>query len=148
MGNHNRRGTLSIVGPGTEQLSVTDETVDCLGEVNDIMDIYNKHDILIAPLRAGSGTKFKVLESAAVGTIVITTEVGMEGLDGFTNYEELLLANSPDEFAQAVDFILTHPEKAAIIAKNARDAVHKYHSWEQVGKKLLAYYESVINSHR
>mgnify|MGYP000512923423 CR=1 FL=1 len=58
------------------------------------------------------------------------------------------LVAATHEFAQAVDFILTHPEKAAIIAKNARDAVHKYHSWEQVGKKLLAYYESVINSHR
>ena len=145
---YNKQGVLSVVGPGTDQLSVMDETIECLGEVDDIVDIYNKHDILIAPLRAGSGTKFKVLESAAVGNIVITTEVGMEGLDGFTNYEELLLANNPDEFAQAVDFVITHPEKATTITKNARDAVHKHHSWETVGKKLLTYYETVINNYR
>jgi glycosyltransferase involved in cell wall biosynthesis len=148
LSKHNKKGTLSIVGPGTDQLSIGDETIECIGEVDDIVDAYNKHDILLAPLRAGSGTKFKVLESASVGNLVITTDVGSEGLDGFKNYEELLVANTPEEFAQSVEFLILHPDKAKVIAENARDAVHKYHSWETVGKKLLKYYETVVDNHR
>lgn len=145
---NNRHGVLSIVGPGTKELSITDETVECIGEVGDIVDTYNKHDILLAPLRAGSGTKFKILESAAVGNLVITTDVGMEGLDGFEDYRELILANSPEQFSQAIEFVLANPHKAKVIVGNARTAVDKHHSWETVGKKLLKYYETVVSHHR
>ena len=57
--------------------------------------------VCVVPLLSGSGTRFKILEAWAAGRAVVSTTLGAEGL-GARDGEHLLLADDPDDFADAV----------------------------------------------
>ncbi len=66
-------------------------------------------DIAIVPIRYGSGTRLKILESFAHRVPVVSTTIGAEGLD-VENGVHLLLADHPDAFAAACERLLTEPD--------------------------------------
>ena len=72
-----------------------------------IQDELYKADFMIAPIRVGGGTKFKILEAMAAGLPVITTTIGASGLDT----KVLWIADSPDETLAAIDDVNKNPQK-------------------------------------
>ena len=66
-------------------------------------------DIAVVPIRYGSGTRLKILESFAHRVPVVSTTIGAEGLD-VEDQIHLLLADDPDEFAMACQRLLTEPD--------------------------------------
>lgn len=105
---------------------VVDESVE------DIRGAYGKASVILAPLRSGSGTKYKILEAMACGVPVVTTAVGSEGLDKTC----MIVKETDVELAQATIEILLYPQKYSEMTKRARKMVEEKFAWEIIGKKL------------
>ena len=92
-----------VVGanPGKEVTELTSGYVEVHGYVPDVRPYYRGAAVVVVPLLHGGGTRLKVLEAAASGKAVVSTSLGVEGLK-FRPGEDLLVADSPGEFADAV----------------------------------------------
>lgn len=94
---------INIVGSGLsgkyEKELSKNRNVHYLGFVDDIVHEYQKADAVIVPIRAGGGTRIKIIEALSYGKPVISTYEGAEGL-GLTDGEEILLASTSRQFAE------------------------------------------------
>ncbi len=88
-------------GAGAEMTSRASDDVRVHGYVPDAGPLFRGSRVLVAPMRYGAGAKGKVGEALAHGLPVVTTGIGAEGM-GFTAGRELLVADSPQDFAAAV----------------------------------------------
>jgi glycosyltransferase involved in cell wall biosynthesis len=98
--------------------------------------------IMIVPLFSGSGMRVKIVEGMAMGKAIVTTAIGAEGIAG-KDGQEFLIANTNNEFADAVIRLLQSPEKQQEIGKNARLYSEKVFDNSAIGKQLIAFYESL-----
>jgi glycosyltransferase involved in cell wall biosynthesis len=87
----------------------------------------------------GGGTRFKLLEAMAAGIPVVSTTVGAEGVPTRSG-EELLLADSPDDFAGAVLRLLDDPALCQRLTAAARILVREQFDWRAVVPKLEQIY--------
>ena len=103
--------------------------------VEDVTPLITESRACVVPLLEGSGTRLKILECFALGTPVVATSKGAEGLD-VTNGGNILLADTPQEFARAVTRLLAEPELARQLAENARDLVENFYDWGPIVERL------------
>ncbi|MEO8275484.1 MAG: glycosyltransferase [Thermoanaerobaculia bacterium] len=96
--------------------------VRIVGEVEDPIPAYHRHRALLVPLRAGSGTRLKILEAFAAGLPVVSTQLGAEGLEVEAD-RHLLVADDPTKFAAAVATLLGDPDLGERLAGEARRLV-------------------------
>jgi len=87
------------------------------------------------PLRIGGGTRLKILEAMALGTPVVSTRKGAEGLD-VTDGENILIADTAAGFVDAVLSLLDDSGLRARLAANARRLVETRYRWEDIGQEL------------
>lgn len=99
--------------------------------------------IAIAPLQVGSGTRLKILEAFAMRKAVVSTSVGCEGLSVVPG-KHLLIADHPQEFAQAVITLLNNPHMRTRLGNAGRALIETQYSWEHSGALLLR----VLETHR
>lgn len=92
------------------------------GFVRDLASLYRSADLAIAPLRAGGGTRIKLLEAAGHGVPSVATWLGAEGLDLHPG-RDILLADGAERFAGACAMLLTDAALARRMAGNARRRV-------------------------
>lgn len=105
--------------------------------------IYKEADLLLAPKRIGGGTSFKILESMATGTPVITTYLGNEGIDAVSG-RDILICESSDQFADTTIDMLSDDKKYRQISENARSFIKENFGWENITKKLEDVYKSLV----
>lgn len=108
-------------------------------------DIFNTADLLLAPIRVGGGTSYKILESMACGTPVVTTSLGKEGIDAEKD-RDLLVADSPEAIAKATVDVLTSAKEYQRLAENGRKQVAKTYDWPVIAQALEKVYSSVVHS--
>lgn len=123
------------------------ENVIFTGYIQDIRPVIKSSTACIVPLQVGGGTRLKILEALALGTPVITTSKGAEGLT-LQPERDLLVADSPSDFARAVIRVLSEPELREQLRVNGRKAVEAYDSHiiaENLHKLLL---EKLETSHK
>jgi glycosyltransferase involved in cell wall biosynthesis len=111
--------------------------------VNDIIQYYKQAAISIVPLRAGGGTRLKILEAMALGRPVVTTRIGCEGLD-VVDGEHLLVADNPQDFANCIIRLLKDKSLYKRIATNARELVVSTYDWDIIAKKLQDIYARIL----
>jgi glycosyltransferase involved in cell wall biosynthesis len=107
------------------------EQVEITGFVPDPATFLSETSAFIVPLQAGGGMRVKILDAWSRGLPVISTTVGAEGLvarDG----ENLLLADTPEAFAEAVVRVLREPALAARLAEGGRRTVEAHYDWRRV----------------
>src|SRR5262249_6513247 len=85
----------------------------------------------VVPLRIGSGTRIKIFEAMAMGKPVVSTTIGAEGLP-VENRKNILLADTPSEFAQRTIDLLTQPSTRQQIGAAARTLVETRYDWATV----------------
>jgi len=112
-----------------------DPSVLLSGYVPDIRPVVGKSWACVVPLRVGGGTRLKILEAMALGTPVVATSKGAEGLD-VTNGGNILLADEPEAFANAVIRLLGDPSLRASLAQEGRALVETKYGWEEIGRRL------------
>ncbi len=112
----------------------------------DTREIFQKADVLLAPIRIGGGTSFKILEAMASGTPVVTTSLGIEGIAA-KNGENVLIGDTAEALASHVKEIVSNNNLYEKIAKNARMLIEEKYSWELIVKKLEHAYQAALASH-
>jgi glycosyltransferase involved in cell wall biosynthesis len=105
------------------------------GYLDDIRPAITQSWICVVPLRTGGGTRLKVLEAMALGTPVVSTSKGAEGLD-VTPGEDILIADEPSEFADLVVHLLGDQALRARLAASGRRLVEERYSWKMCAQKL------------
>jgi sugar transferase (PEP-CTERM/EpsH1 system associated) len=111
------------------------EGVTLTGYLDDIRPYVARSWACVVPLRVGGGTRLKILEAMALGTPVVSTGKGAEGLK-VTHGEDILIADTPAEFADAVLRLLDDRALRARLATNGRRLVESQYGWEVIGEKL------------
>ena len=105
--------------------------------------IYQKSDILLAPLEVGGGSSYKIIEAMASGVPVVTTELGIVGI-GAKSGEHALVGKSDEELAKNVKKALQNPELSAKMVHTARAFVESTYNWQIITKSLEKVYEEAI----
>jgi glycosyltransferase involved in cell wall biosynthesis len=109
------------------------------GMVPDTRPYLSRAAVVVAPLRAGSGTRLKILEALAMGKGVVSTSIGCEGLN-LTPGRELLVADEPDAFAEAVVRLLDDRGEAAALGRRGRELVEASYHWPAAALMLEQFY--------
>jgi polysaccharide biosynthesis protein PslH len=112
------------------------------GYVPDIQGLIASAAISLAPIWSGSGTRLKIIEAMAIGTPVVSTRKGAEGL-AVRDDEHLLLANTPAAFAEAVVRLLNDPATGRRLADNARQYISENHDWSRIMPRYLGLLEQL-----
>lgn len=108
-----------------------DERLIVTGMVPDLRPYYAQAAVSVVPIRAGGGTRLKILEAFSVGVPVVSTRIGAEGIE-CQDGKELLLADSPDEFADKTIQLLQNQPLRSMLARNARDLVVTRYDWSKI----------------
>lgn len=111
------------------------------GYLDDIRPKVAQSWVSVVPLRLGGGTRLKILESLALGTPVVATDKGAEGLDLVPGHD-LLTANDPADFAAAVLRVLEEESLRATLSYNGRQVAKKY-DWQVIGQSFCNFVEEV-----
>ncbi|MEO6036484.1 MAG: glycosyltransferase [Verrucomicrobiota bacterium] len=114
--------------------------VKVTGGVPDVRPFYRKAWLQIVPLRIGGGTRLKIVESLAMGTPVVSTTIGAQGLD-LLHGEEILLVDSAEDFANETARALLDTQLRNHLERNGLKTVQSRFSWTTLGNILSARYE-------
>ncbi len=139
--------TFSIVGkePSEDVVRLGKmDGVEVTGAVPDVRPYVYGASVYVVPLRVGGGTRLKILEAMAAGVPVVSTSVGCEGLDVVPD-RHLLVADTPDKFAEKTVRLLEDRELGCRLALEGRALVEKRYGWNVVCNKLVDLYDSLLN---
>ncbi len=124
-------------------LGLKQKNVSVLGEVPDARAFILSKSIAIAPLFSGSGVRIKIIESMSLGKTVISTKTGAEGID-YTDGENIIIADTADEFAAAIVRLYKNQDEAVRIGKNARRLIEEKHENQKIIQQLQAFYQEIL----
>jgi glycosyltransferase involved in cell wall biosynthesis len=113
------------------------------GYLDDIRPTVARSWMSIVPLRMGGGTRLKILEALALGTPVVATSKGAEGLD-LVPERDLLIADQPTDFAAAVLRLLQDPALRETLGRNGRQAVKARYDWQMIGREFNDFIETIV----
>jgi glycosyltransferase involved in cell wall biosynthesis len=99
----------------------------------------------VVPLREGAGSRVKILEAMSLGTPVVTTSKGAEGLDVQPGLD-LLVADTPAGFAAETLRLLGAPELRLALSARARQTVRSKYNWALIGPAFNQFLEASLAS--
>lgn len=121
----------------SEKIAERGLNVTLTGFVDDIRPHVAAADVYVIPLWVGSGTRIKAFEAMAMGRPVVSTSLGVEGLD--VNHDEhFLRADNTPDFAAAILSLLDDGARRARIAAAARGLMEEKFSWAVVARQFEA----------
>ena len=120
-----------------------DESVNLSGYVEDIRPFVAGSTVCVVPLRQGGGSRLKILEAMALGTPLVATTKGAEGLD-VVHDEHLLIADDPHSFAEATVLLLRDAGLRHRLAANARGLVEERYDWREIGARFVDLVEETV----
>ena len=128
--------TVSIIGraptPAVKRLA-EDKGIRVTGRVEDVRPHVAEGDVYVVPLRIGGGTRLKIFEAMAMAKAVVSTTVGAEGLP-VTSGRNIVIADEPARFAQAVVHLIRDEEARRRIEAAARQLVVEKYDWAAVAQ--------------
>jgi len=113
------------------------------GVVENVAELLAASDVAIAPLFHGSGTRLKILEYFSCGLPVVSTTVGVEGLD-VMNGVHVLTEDDMNEFAIKVTKLLKDKASSTRLGKAARELVVNRYDWKKIARRLDAVYHVLL----
>jgi glycosyltransferase involved in cell wall biosynthesis len=130
---------MMIIGRPTPALlrrARADERLLVVGEVTDITPYLQQWTLMVVPLLHGGGTRMKILDAWAHGIAVVSTSRGAEGLRAAPG-EGLWIADSPQEFAEAVLHLLRDEAERLRLARRGYELVRRFYSWDVIAERVL-----------
>ncbi len=118
--------------------------VTVTGGVPDVRPYYRRAWLQMVPLRIGGGTRLKIVESLAIGTPVVSTTIGAQGLE-LKHGENILLADDPDSFASEISRALTDPELLQKIEQHGITTATERFGWPAIGARLARHYDTLVS---
>lgn len=114
------------------------------GRVDEVAPYIHGAKVHVMPLRMGSGTRLKLIQTLAAGKPLVSTQVGYEGFpveDGV----HLVSADTAPDFAVAVSTLLSHPDQATALGANGNAFAQQY-DWRVVVPKFEEIYLKISNN--
>ncbi len=123
-------------------LTSADSSIELPGLLDEaeLERLLNASAVMVVPVLAGGGMRVKILHAFASGIPVVSTTVGCEGI-AVTPGKELLVADSPQRFAEAVIELLGNADQALQMADMARTLVEEKYDWAIVCDRVEAAYQ-------
>ena len=121
--------TITIVGSNmpSEISNLESKHVKPLGYVKDLKQFLAEARVFVAPLRYGAGMKGKVGLSMSHGLPVVGTSIAAEGF-GVIDGKEMLVTDSPSQFAEYTVSLYRNPEQWNRLSKNSKSFIKKNYS--------------------
>ena len=134
-----------IIGgnPPPELLALAGSRIELTGFVSDLRPHLAAAAAVVVPLRIGGGTRLKIVEAMAMGKAIVSTTLGAEGIEAVSG-RDLLIADSPTGFADAVNRLLAEPGLAARIGQSARRVAVDRYGWSDAARKLEGFYRRIL----
>lgn len=109
--------------------------VTVTGSVPDVRPYIRGSALMVAPLNIARGTQNKILEAMAMGVPVVTSAIAAGGVDA-ESVTHFLVAQSPQDYAQAVLSIIDNPEERDRLAVSGRARMLSHHAWPKSMQRL------------
>jgi glycosyltransferase involved in cell wall biosynthesis len=129
-------------GPTDEVRALAGPGVHVVGEVDDLQPWYARATLAVAPLRAGGGSRLKILEAMAYGRAVVSTTIGAEGLE-LNDGTNVAIADDTATFAARIGALLDDPVARGTMAQTARRLVEGRYDWDDLAARLLTLYDEL-----
>jgi glycosyltransferase involved in cell wall biosynthesis len=143
--------SLEVVGRSPSRklqaLAEKEKGLRLTGWVEDIRPFVARGSLCIVPLRIGGGTRLKIFEAMAMSKAVVSTTIGAEGLPVQAG-ENILLADTPKDFAAAVLSLLRDPIQRNRLGSAARTLVQEKYSWTKVAQDFAETLRGVADRFR
>jgi glycosyltransferase involved in cell wall biosynthesis len=129
---------LLLVGrdPAPSVVGLADGNVQVTGTVPDVTPYLAESRVVVAPLRAGGGTRLKIMEALDVGRPVVATSLGCEGGEDLVG-RGVVVADTAAGLADAIASLLLDPARASALGRAGHDAVSAEHTWDRALAPLL-----------
>ncbi len=138
---------LRIVGsnpPRAVKALQRDPAITATGRVPDMRAAIGMATVAVCPVTVKVGIQNKVLEAMAMGLPVVCTREGAEGLAA-TPGRDLLVADSPTEFARQVNLLLDDAALRDSVGQAARRFVEIQHRWDVAARELERLYLEAVD---
>jgi polysaccharide biosynthesis protein PslH len=135
-----------IAGRGMphELLHLSKPNVLVIENVSDGKAFFHQHQVMVVPLLSGSGLRIKIIEGMAYGKAIVSTTVGAEGIN-YSNQENILIADTPAGFANAVIELLRNDSRRAAIESGASALAHREFDNLGVVAGLVGFYKNLLH---
>ena len=110
--------------------------------IKDIRTAYGGAHVLLAPIRSGKGTRYKILEAMATDTPVVTTKLGAEGLN-IASGKHFLIADTASELTKQTIELLNNQTLQTKLAKSAKKFVEQEFNWQRISQDLDKLYRQI-----
>ena len=124
-----------------------DESVEFTGYLDDVRPAVARSWASIVPMRIGGGTRLKILEAMALGTPVVATHKGAEGLN-VTSGADILLADTPSLLADHIVALLRDVELRERLAAAGRRLVAEQYDWDAIASRAEAFLMQVVSNQK
>jgi glycosyltransferase involved in cell wall biosynthesis len=139
--------TLTVVGrdpyPSLIDLAKIDSSIIVTGRVDDVRPYIERAAAYVVPIRVGGGTRLKIYEAMAMAKPIVSTTVGAEGLP-VRDQEELLIADTPEAFANSIISVLREESLGARLGANAAKLVIQNFGWDRVANAFAQICQSAL----
>jgi len=113
-------------------------------DMQGVVEVYRRATIFVAPLEGPGGTRLKILAAMAAGVPVVTTSVGIEGIDAEEG-KEVLIADSWEKIAEKTILLIKDNKMYQGLANAARKLVEEKYSYQSIAKTLEKIYLEVTS---
>lgn len=137
---------INIIGqsppPEVVKIAREDGSVRVHGYVDDVREYIARSAVYVCPIRVGGGTRLKILDAFACGKALVSTSVGCEGIE-VTPGENILIGDSPEEFAERVVMLLKDSDLRRKLEIRARELAVSRYSWHIIGETVRSVLKDV-----
>lgn len=139
--NEIKEYSFHLAGKGLDTSNYQDaEQLSVYSVVHDAYTFVRDMDVCIVPLRSGSGIRLKILEAMSAGKLVVSTTIGIQGIDA-KDGKHLIIADDPAELKEKLLRLEQGKIEVRSMIDQARALVHQQYSIQACSDRLLAYYK-------
>ncbi|MBS4012232.1 MAG: glycosyltransferase family 4 protein [Bacteroidetes bacterium] len=113
------------------------------GEVDSAIKFMKQNGIMVVPLFAGSGMRIKILEGMAAGITIISTTIGVEGINARPD-RDIIIADDANIFAEKICYVLENKDICKTIGDNASEFIGKHYDNLEIAGSLMDFYKSIL----
>ena len=134
-----------VIGPGASRdvASLAQQgDITVAGYVEDIRPYLALASVVVAPIRMGSGTRLKILTAMSMGIPVVSTTIGMQGIQAMDR-EDICIADDPEDFCNCIQRLLTDVQFNEQISRGGRDLVVRRYSRNVILQMLCRFWDQI-----
>lgn len=137
-----------IAGRNTPEwlYQLEDPNITVYGEVPSSTEFLNRHPVQIVPLFSGSGMRAKILEGMLLGRVVVTTSLGLEGIDA-QNKSEVLIANDVRQYIDAITYCISNQRTLVSLGRRAKEFVVQNYDNLMIARRLYKKLAETVPQH-